>query len=114
MRHTFAADALGCPRCGGRRRVVATIEDPSSSGDSHPPRAPERGASAPVTAVRPVRLELRWARPRRLSTLTLGSVRPPVSGDWPAPGRARRRPDATGSPPGRAPRPAHNALRLLT
>jgi hypothetical protein len=28
MRHAFAADALACPRCGGRVRVVATIEDP--------------------------------------------------------------------------------------
>jgi hypothetical protein len=28
MRHTFAVDVLACPRCGGRMRVVATIEDP--------------------------------------------------------------------------------------
>jgi hypothetical protein len=24
----FALDVLGCPRCGGRLRVIATIEDP--------------------------------------------------------------------------------------
>ena len=28
MRHTFAVDVLACPRCGGRMRVVATIDDP--------------------------------------------------------------------------------------
>ena len=28
MRHTFAVDVLACARCGGRMRVVATIEDP--------------------------------------------------------------------------------------
>jgi hypothetical protein len=28
MRHTFGADVLACARCGGRMRVVATIEDP--------------------------------------------------------------------------------------
>jgi hypothetical protein len=27
LRHTFAVDVLACPRCGGRMRVVATIED---------------------------------------------------------------------------------------
>jgi hypothetical protein len=28
LRHTVAVDVLACPRCGGRMRVVATIEDP--------------------------------------------------------------------------------------
>jgi hypothetical protein len=28
MRHTFGVDVLACARCGGRMRVVATIEDP--------------------------------------------------------------------------------------
>ena len=28
LRHTFAVDVLACTRCGGRMRVVATIEDP--------------------------------------------------------------------------------------
>jgi len=32
MRHTFGVDVLANARCGGRMRVVATIEDPSSSG----------------------------------------------------------------------------------
>ena len=28
LRHTFAVDVLACPRCGGRMRVIATIDDP--------------------------------------------------------------------------------------
>jgi hypothetical protein len=28
LRHTFAVDVLACPRCGGRMRVISTIEDP--------------------------------------------------------------------------------------
>jgi hypothetical protein len=28
MRHTFGVNVLACVRCGGRMRVVATIEDP--------------------------------------------------------------------------------------
>jgi len=28
MRHAFDIDVLACPRCGGRLRLVATIEDP--------------------------------------------------------------------------------------
>lgn len=28
MRRAFALDVLGCPRCGGRLRVIATVEDP--------------------------------------------------------------------------------------
>ena len=28
MRHTFGVDVWACARCGGRMRVVATIEDP--------------------------------------------------------------------------------------
>jgi hypothetical protein len=28
MRRAFAIDALACPSCGGRLRVIATVEDP--------------------------------------------------------------------------------------
>lgn len=28
MRRAFAVDVLACPRCGGRPRVIATVEDP--------------------------------------------------------------------------------------
>ena len=29
MRRAFETDVLGCPRCGGRMTVLATIEDPA-------------------------------------------------------------------------------------
>ena len=57
--HTFTADVLACTPSRGRMRVVATIGGPRRHPkDSHPPRAPDRGVSAPAGAVRPVRLEL--------------------------------------------------------
>ena len=28
MRHAFDLDVLACPRCGGRLRLVATVDDP--------------------------------------------------------------------------------------
>jgi uncharacterized protein YbaR (Trm112 family) len=28
MRRAFGLDVLACPRCGGRLRVLATVEDP--------------------------------------------------------------------------------------
>jgi uncharacterized protein YbaR (Trm112 family) len=28
MRRAFAIDVLACPHCGGRLRVMATVEDP--------------------------------------------------------------------------------------
>ena len=28
MRRVFDLDALACPRCGGRVRVIATVQDP--------------------------------------------------------------------------------------
>jgi rhodanese-related sulfurtransferase len=29
MRRVFALDVLACPRCGGRLRVIATVQDPA-------------------------------------------------------------------------------------
>ena len=29
MRRAFETDVLGCPRCGGRMVVLATIDDPA-------------------------------------------------------------------------------------
>ena len=29
MRRVFDLDALACPRCGGRMRVIATVRDPA-------------------------------------------------------------------------------------
>jgi hypothetical protein len=30
MRRAFDIDVLACPRCGGRRRLIATVEDPDA------------------------------------------------------------------------------------
>ena len=30
MLHTFGTEVLVCPRCGGRRKVLAAIHDPES------------------------------------------------------------------------------------
>jgi len=30
MRHMFELDVLQCPRCGGRMRVLAAIQDPDA------------------------------------------------------------------------------------
>ncbi len=50
LRRVFAVDVLACPRCGGRMRVIALIDDPSVVrrilahlgilGDASPPRGP--------------------------------------------------------------------------
>jgi hypothetical protein len=37
MRRAFDIDVLACPRCGGRLRLVATVEDPDALGRSWPP-----------------------------------------------------------------------------
>jgi len=29
MRRAFGIDVLACPRCGGRLRLIATLEDPA-------------------------------------------------------------------------------------
>ena len=58
MHRAFGIDVLGCPQCGGRLRLVATLHDPavirkilrylapSHSGQSPGPAPPERGAAA--------------------------------------------------------------------
>jgi len=55
MRRVFDFDVLTCPRCGGRLRVLATVQDPiavqatlaylARSGDPAPP-GPARPAPA--------------------------------------------------------------------
>ena len=49
MARLFAVDVLECPRCGGRMRILAAIEDPSVAckildclGLRQPPVAPAR------------------------------------------------------------------------
>jgi uncharacterized protein YbaR (Trm112 family) len=54
MRRAFALDVLACPGCGGRLRVVATVEDPVAVRQilaaRRPPEplAPGPPAGAPV------------------------------------------------------------------
>ena len=55
-RHSFAVDVLACPRCGGRMRVIATIDDPlivrrilthlGLAVDAGPPVVPSSGRAA--------------------------------------------------------------------
>jgi len=57
MHRVFALDVLACPRCGGRLRVIATVQDPLAvqailahlrrSGAPEPP-GPARPASAAI------------------------------------------------------------------
>jgi hypothetical protein len=56
MRRAFALDVLACPRCGGRLRVVATVEDPVAvrqilaARRPAEPLGPGPPAGAPVVA----------------------------------------------------------------
>ena len=63
MHRAFAIDALACPHCGGRLRLIATLHDPAvirkllahlgiapglaPSGPSPGPAPPEPGGAAP-------------------------------------------------------------------
>ena len=57
MRRVLALDVLACPRCGGRLRVIATVQDPAVvrtilahlglSGGADPP-----GPAPPAPAAR--------------------------------------------------------------
>ena len=47
MRRAFAIDVLACARCGGRMRVIGTVEDPSRCGRFFGPDPP---AGAPTNA----------------------------------------------------------------
>jgi len=63
MRRAFDIDVLACPRCGGRLRLIATVEDPSairailaSLGLSaeRPDRAPPSVAETTATHARKI------------------------------------------------------------
>jgi len=73
---------LPAAACGGVAGLppVATIEDPVVIIRKilNPPRAPDRGVSAPAAAVRPVRLELSPSTGARADAR--GCVRPALSG----------------------------------
>ena len=57
MRRAFDIDVLACPRCGGRLRLIATVEDPDAIRQilaalaltaDHVDRAPSAIASMPA------------------------------------------------------------------
>ena len=65
MRRAFDIDVLACPRCGGRLRLIVTVEDPDAIrailaavavsrelGDRAPPRAaaPDTSQAAAIGA----------------------------------------------------------------
>jgi hypothetical protein len=61
MRRTFGVDVLACPRCGGRLRLVALIDQPSviqrilrhlGLPTEAPSRAPRSHHRAPLTRSR--------------------------------------------------------------
>ncbi len=64
MRRAFDVDVLACPRCGGRLRLIATIDDrrvirailaslarPTEGADRAPPHLPPVPTGDPVSAV---------------------------------------------------------------
>ena len=54
MRRVFDLDVLACPRCGGRLRVIATVQDPAVVrtilGHLARARSPESPGPAPPAA----------------------------------------------------------------
>ena len=58
MRRAFDVDVLACPRCGGRLRLLATIEDPAAieailaavSGEEAGRAPPRAAAPSPNSA----------------------------------------------------------------
>jgi hypothetical protein len=60
MQRAFGVDVLACPRCGGRLRLIATIEDPAvveqilaHLGLSPPARPPDPAPPAGTAAAAP-------------------------------------------------------------
>jgi hypothetical protein len=61
MRRAFRIDVLACPRCGGRLRLIATVEDPAVVGKILAPRGLLHPADSPGPA--PPSADLRAAAP---------------------------------------------------
>ena len=57
MRRAFEIDVLACPKCGGRLRSIATVEDPERSVKSWPPSRSH--ASLRIARRRPASLSAR-------------------------------------------------------
>jgi Putative transposase len=50
MRRAFDVDVLACPRCGGRLRLIATVEDPEAIGAILAAASREEAGRAPPAA----------------------------------------------------------------
>jgi hypothetical protein len=50
MRRAFDVDVLACPRCGGRLRLIATVEDPEAIGAILAAASREAAGRAPPSA----------------------------------------------------------------
>src|SRR3989449_11478654 len=48
MRRAFDVDVLACPRCGGRLRLIATVEDPEAIRAILAPLAASREGAGPA------------------------------------------------------------------
>jgi uncharacterized protein YbaR (Trm112 family) len=77
MRRAFDLDVLACPRCGGRLRLIATVEDPGTirailgavaGSGGREGRAPPGAAGEPPSP----------ARARTVGWLTFALVRPTI------------------------------------
>jgi len=53
MRRAFGIDVLACPRCGGRLRFIATVDDPGVVGTILAPLGLLHPGPAPPPAARP-------------------------------------------------------------
>jgi hypothetical protein len=98
MQHTFGVDVLACARCGGRMRVVATIDDPVVIRRilTHlglPTAVPRRPGPRRLICSAGAESRPSVALPR-----AQGRVRPPPGCDPRAkPGQAPRRPTGSGT-----------------
>jgi hypothetical protein len=92
MRRVVHLDGLACPRCGGRLRVIATVQDPLAVQAilAHLARSNTPAPPAPAALTSPVPQRL-----SRLAPLTLGGA----PGHSAAPPDTRRRPRPAATPP---------------
>jgi hypothetical protein len=77
MRRPFGIDVLACPRCGGRLRRIATVEDPAVVGkilaplgllhpaDSPGPAPPSAALRAAAPLIRHPSQSRGWTLPRQ-------------------------------------------------
>ena len=113
LKRVFATDALACPKCGGRMKVIATTTDPEVvrkvlTSLGLPPRGPLR-APARERPQRELKFEV-GGRPSRQGSVRLeGCLEAPLRGGLPL-HRGQSRPS---SRPNRAAPSENDALRRL-